>query len=308
MTRRQTQIASRLVFLLPVAALGIAMLLAGAVRTLAAWQGQSIPDDLLGGLPTMAISLVPLGACALIAWVIARRPQRLPPPTPESIAPGSKASVWRPLSDPRALEAAGSTLGLEIAHEKNGQGLSLTQRHRWTMGPFLVGAALVLVAWIGPPSLNDGSLAFGPINTVLLAFSAYLALFCLLMALPLSMRKSEFRPKDDALIITVGRRSRLAGLSRLRALEVRLVARSLRDSEIQVASSTSWHPLLVGWLDTDQRGLTPFALIEGPRSDKRETAEWSREQMEIVAEQIAKASGAAIGRPAGAEGDAVPYD
>ena len=308
MTRRQTRIASRLVFLLPVAALGIAMLLAGAVRTLAAWQGQSIPDDLLGGLPTMAISLVPLGACALIAWVIARRPQRLPPPTPESIAPGSKASVWRPLSDPRALEAAGSALGLEIAHEKNGRGLSLTQRHRWTMGPLLVGAALILVAWIGPPSLNQGTLVLGPIDALWLAFGVYLALFCLLMALPLSMRRSEFRPKEDALIITVGRRSRLAGLSRLRALEARLVARSLRDSEIQVASSTSWHPLLVGWLDTDQRGLTPFALIEGPRSDTHEEVERSREQLEIIAKQIAKASGVAIGRPTGAEGDAVPYD
>jgi len=73
MTRRQIRIAPRLVFLLPVATLGIAMLLAGAARTPAAWQGQSIPDDLLGGLPMMAISLVPLGACALIAWVIARR-------------------------------------------------------------------------------------------------------------------------------------------------------------------------------------------------------------------------------------------
>lgn len=308
MTRRQTRIAFRLVFLLPVAVLGIAMLLTGAARTLAEWQGQSIPDDLLGGLPTMALSLLPLGACILITWVIARRPQPLPPPPPDSIAPGNQTSVWRPLSDPRALEAAGSALGLEIAQEKNGRGLSLTQRHHWTMGALLTGAALVLLAWVGPPSLKHGELAFAPINTVLLAFGSYLALFCVLMALPLSTRKSEFRPKDDALIITVGRRSRLAGLSRLRALEVRLVSRSLRDSEIQAASSTSWHPLLVGWLDTDQRGLTPFALIEGPRRDKREAAEQLREQMAIVAKQIAEASGAAIGPPAGAEGDAIPYD
>ncbi len=308
MTRRQTRIASRLVFLLPVAALGIAMLLAGAARTLAAWQGQSIPDDLLGGLPTMAISLVPLGACALIAWVIARRPQRLPPPAPESIAPGSRASVWRPLADPCAVEAAGSALGLEVGLETNGQGLTLTQRHRWSAGALVAGVGLILAAWIGPPSLNHGGLALGPIDALWLAFGVYVALFCLLMALPLSTRRSEFRPQDDALIITVGRRSRLAGLSRLRALEVRLVARSLRDSEIQAASSTSWHPLLVGWLDTDQRGITPFSLIEGPRSHKRESAEWSREQMEIVAKQIAEASGAAIGPPAGAEGNAIPYD
>ena len=308
MTRRQTRIAFRLVFLLPVAALGIAMLLAGAARTLAEWKGHSVPEDLLGGLPTMAISLLPLGACILITWVIARRPQRLPPPPPESIAPGSKASSWRPLSDPRAAESAGSALGLEVTHEKNGQGLSLTQRHSWSTGALIAGAALVLAALIVPPSLNRGTLALGPIDTVWLAFGVYLALFCLLMALPLSTRKSKFRPEDDALIITVGRRSRHAGLSRLRALEVRLVARSLRDSEIQAASSTSWHPLLVGWLDADQRGLTPFALIEGPRSDKRETAERSREQMAILAKQIAEASGVAIGQPAGAERNAIPYD
>ena len=308
MTRRQTRIAFRLVFLLPVAALGIAMMLTGAARTLAAWQGQSIPDDLLGGLPTMALSLLPLGACVLITWVIARRPQRQPPPPPESIAPGSKAAVWRPLADPRALEAAGSALGLEIAHEENGQGLSLTQRHRWTTGALLSGAALVLIAWIGPPSLNHGTLALGPIDALWLAFGVYLALFCLLLALPLSTRKSEFRPKDDAVIIRVGRRSRHAGLSRLRALEVRLVAQSIRDSEIQVASSTSWHPLLIGWLDADQRGPTPFSLIEGPRRDKREAAEQLSEQMAIVAKQIAKASGVATGQPAGAERDVIPYD
>jgi len=115
MTRRQTRIASRLVFLLPVAALGIAMLLAGAARTLAAWQGQSIPDDLLGGLPTMAISLVPLGACALIAWVIARRPQRLPPPAPESrrvSCPQTPPPAWPHCSPPSPRRNPSSSLAL----------------------------------------------------------------------------------------------------------------------------------------------------------------------------------------------------
>jgi len=172
----------------------------------------------------------------------------------------------------------------------------------------VAGVGLILAAWIGPPSLNHGGLARGLIDALWLAFGVYLALFCLLLALRLSTRKSEFRPQDDALIITVGRRSRRAGLSRLRALEVRLVARSLRDSEIQVASSTSWHPLLVGWFDTDQRGLTPFTLITGPICDKREAAEQLSEQMTIVAKEIAKASDVAIGPQAGAEDDAIPYD
>lgn len=309
MTLRQTRIAFRLLFLLPAGLLGLTLMGVGAMRTVAEWRGDASADGTLSGLATMAVSLIPLGTFLLISWLFVRRPQKLPFPPPASFAPRSQGrfSMVGQL-DTASIGDAASKLEIEFESDPKSSAFALLHTDPWHVG-YLVALSLILAAtWILPPSLAAGTLAVTPINVGLAVLGVWIGSFLLLLALPISRHSVEFRPESNTLLIRDGRRGKSFGLSRLSALEVRLLSESTRDSEIQQARNTRLHPALIGWFEVDRRGLTPFKLIAGPREEKRFRAESHRDHMQVMAEQLTAVLGVKAGPPEAADGEALPYE
>jgi hypothetical protein len=316
MTLRQTRIAFRFLFLLPAAALGLALFATGLLRSIAQFGGAAIPEDTMSGPAALALSLLPLTAVALIAWVLIRRPQKLPPPSAASIAPALGTGEEEPARGPASarrfdlghIRPHVDALGLELESERARPSIALVKEHRWAPGYLLAALVIVLAAWLLPPSLAAGSLAPAPINGGLLGVGIWIALVPLLLALPLSDRRVELNPDRDEIRILEGRRVRVLGLSRLLSLEVRTMSESMRDSEIQAPSSTRRHALLIAWIEADGRGPTPFTLIGGPRQQCLDRARSDEARMTEIAAGLARGLGCSTGQPDGANGDEAPYD
>lgn len=310
MTLGQTRIVFRLLFLLPIGVLGLALLGIGLSRLVAELSGRITPDGTLSGFGTLMVSLLPLGAFGLIFWLVVRRPQKLPRPEPDALAPESSVGIWRHAEDLEieGLRDSADRLGLEIEGRSPSAALSLVRKDRWRFG-YLVALIVVLIAtWVAPPTIENGGLALTPINAGLAVFGTWLGLYLLLLTLPISTRRIEFRPEHNALVLSDGRRSRRFGLSRLKFLEVRLRSESTRDSEIQQARATRHHPALIGWFEVEDRGLCPFRLIDGPREKDRNRAENHRKDLQLIAERIARSFGVETGLPPKADQESVPYE
>lgn len=308
LTLHQTRIAFRLLFLLPVALLGLAILGVGVVRLVAELSGTPTAEDTVSGLLMLGLAILPLGSVALVTMVSLVRPHPLPPPPLSAMAPRSRQAHDRLDIDPQSLRQPAQSLGLEVSQTPAANGLRLLRRDSWKAGYLAMMVMVMLAAVIVPPSLSSGALAFAPINVLLVGVGVWVSLFLVLLAMPIATRRVDFLPAEDALVIADGERERLFGLSRLKALDVELRSESRRDAETEHTISKSWHPALIGWFEVDGRELTPFALITGPRTSAWDLARQHRSVMAGIAEPIARSLAIPTDRPDGAPPNELAYD
>lgn len=309
LTLRQSRVIFFCLFLLPVFLLALAMLGVGAMRTSAEWSGTPTAADTLSGPATLAFGLLLLTVCMLIIWAKFRRRQGLSPPAQADIAPRAECfGLRRHQINFARLEKHASMLDLECDQTAGEDGFGLILRDRWRFGYLVTLMLLVLAVCVIPPTVSSGSLAFAPLNPVLVALCVWISLFLVLLALPTATRRVDFLPERDALLLADGRRQRVFGLSRLQSLEVRLESESSHDSDIQQPRSTRWHAQLIGWFEVDGCELTAFVLITGPRSRNREQAERYHSTMTALADTIAHVLSVSVGRPDTVDVDVIAHE
>ena len=215
------------------------------------------------------------------------------PPPDAAVAPRPGCATWEPGAATNVEPGRVGRSRLRVEAWQPGRTIRIVQKWSWKPWWLVIGLALVAAVFLfvrSTASETSRGEAGGPV----LVWGLVILAPAVLLSRPSRTRVLTLDWPEDAIRVRRGRRERLLGLRRARAVELRPGSAGGDTTHLgHMGTTTShWHELIV-WIEPDGGEPVPYLLLS---TEERGAGRWPRSEVEAL-EHLAEAMASELAVP-----------